>query len=327
VSTVIVSAANSGYFPLLIGLIDSLANNADWPGERIGLFDLGLSEDQRTQLSARGVRIVCPGWDITWREMRGQPEEFRKYVTVAPFLPRYFPDDEIYVWVDADAWCQDPHGLKLLIEGAKKGRMAIVPVSDRAYPSPLSGARVWTTPKRLPLIGGRRWRVKTLLSNVIARYYDRATANQLMFKPVLSAGIYALPANAPHWRAWEESLRQARFRNPQQMSDQSPLNHAVYTKDLPVELLPATVNWTCHAALPAFDTANGLFVEPYLPHTPIGFMHLVNRSQQGEHEVATLDGGIVRLRLTYQQRDGAMFSRGKVAQASAGSLDRIRRLW
>jgi hypothetical protein len=313
----IISACDRHYYPLLMGLIDSLADNARWPGERIGLFDLGLSDDQRDHLRARGVSLVRPGWDITWPGMRGQPEEYRKYVTVAPFLPQYFPGREIYIWIDADAWCQDPQSLTLLIKGAQKGRMAIVPVTDRAYPSPLSGARVWTIPEAVPLIGGRRWRVKTLLSNVIARYYDRGTANRLMFKPVLSAGIYALPANAPHWRAWETSLRAARFRSPQQMSDQSPLNHAVYTRALPVELLPATVNWTCHAALPAFDPGSGLFVEPYLPHTPIGFMHLVNHSQQGAHEVATLDGGTARLRLTYQQREGAVFSRGKAAQVSA----------
>ncbi|NWG46598.1 MAG: hypothetical protein HXY25_08625 [Alphaproteobacteria bacterium] len=311
----IVSAANAVYFPLLEGLLDSVAANAAREDTALCVFDLGLTTAQREQLSARGVRLVEPGWDLSWPALADTPPNYKKYVTVAPFVPRHFPGHEIYVWLDADAWCQTARALDLLIRGARKGRLAVVPVLDRAYGVALSGATVRLFPD-LPFLKGRRRRLKTWLFSMMRKYYDRGTANRLLFKPVLSAGIWALPAEAPHWAAWEASLRAARFRSGRDLSDQSPLNHAVYTNDLPVELLPAWCNWTCHMALPHWDGERGLFVEPYLPHEPISIIHMVGRTQEGEHDVPVLGGGSRRMALTYQGRAGSAFPRGRGAPAS-----------
>ena len=60
------------------------------------------------------------------------------------------------------------------------------------------------------------------------------------------------------------------------MTDQVALNYAIYRCGLfdRTELLPAWCNWTCHFGFPAWDSAALQYVEPNLPHTPIGIVHL-----------------------------------------------------
>lgn len=297
--TAIVTAANSKFFPLLQNLLASLEPFVDGRERQLCVYDLGLEAGQVEHLKDLGIRLQKPGWDITWPQLKSPPPDYKKYVTVAPFTPRYFPGFELYFWIDCDTWCQDDRGLELYLKGAATKRLAIVPVLDRSFQKSLSGAAVRTWP---PLLGGFRRRTSTYLHNVIKRYYGRAEANELFFKPVLSAGVYALHAQAPHWRAWEKSLRRARFRRGTDLSDQSPLNHAVYTNGLPVSLLPSYANWHCHAALPAFDEEAGIFVEPNLPHEKISIMHLVGWTKYQQHEIETLEGRTLRLSLDYKNR-------------------------
>jgi len=297
----IVTAANSAFFELVKNWVESIEANVSRQDFDLCLYDLGLNEDHKVWLQARNVTLARPGWDITWPQIKGQPPKYKKYVTVAPFTPRYFPGYDIYVWIDCDAWLQDGRGLDLLIKGAEKGKLAIVPVMDRAFETSLSGAPVRLFPSFWFFKGFRR-RLSTYLYNVMLRYYNREAANMLLFKPVLGAGIYALPREAPHWSAWEDSLRKAKFRRGTDLSDQSPLNHAVYTKDLPVELLPSYVNWHCHAGLPAYDEDRELFVEPYLPHEPLSIIHLVGHTKYNEHEVETLSGKARKMSLNFEGR-------------------------
>ena len=55
-----VTAADAGYFGLLRDLMDSL----DGTGLPLGIFDVGLTPDQRAWLEARGCTLVIPGWDV-----------------------------------------------------------------------------------------------------------------------------------------------------------------------------------------------------------------------------------------------------------------------
>jgi hypothetical protein len=70
----------------------------------------------------------------------------------------------------------------------------------------------------------------------------------------------------------------------------------VYTRDLPVELLPAWCNWSCIHSLPAVDRDSGSLVEPYLPHTVLSIVHAVGMSLDEatrDRELAVVGGGCV----------------------------------
>ena len=54
-------------------------------------------------------------------------------VTVRPFLPRYLPGYNIYVWIDADAWVQEEFAVARLVDGAAQGALAAVSHTHDAY--------------------------------------------------------------------------------------------------------------------------------------------------------------------------------------------------
>src|ERR1700682_6368439 len=83
-------------------------------------------------------------------------------------------------------------------------------------------------------------------------------------------------------------------------AEQTPLNYAIFGERLLADFLPAYCNWAVGDALPAFDPARGLFVEPYTPHEVIGVMHLAGPDQKsGVLRLDRLDGGTVETSLRY----------------------------
>ena len=139
----------------------------------------------------------------------------------------------------------------------------------------------------------------TSLSPSLSIWYGRETMRELALKPVLNAGVFALRAEAPHWAAWEASYREGLARRPDVWINQVALNHAVYRNDLPLHYLPSRCNWTCSNALPKVDRESSLLVEPFLPHDPIGVVHMTWDTKDGEFDLAAVDGGTVRRSLRY----------------------------
>ena len=97
---VVVSAADSGYFPLLQDAV--LSVRALSPEVAIGILDLGLLAHQREWLAERVTHLVQPGWDVDFPGRDRAPQAFQAQVA-RPFLPRHFPGYEMYFWLDADA--------------------------------------------------------------------------------------------------------------------------------------------------------------------------------------------------------------------------------
>ena len=49
------------------------------------------------------------------------------------FLPDYFSNYSIYIWLDADTWINDSAAFLLYEKGANKNKLCITPQVDRAY--------------------------------------------------------------------------------------------------------------------------------------------------------------------------------------------------
>ena len=81
------------------------------------------------------------------------------------------------------------------------------------------------------------------------------------------------------------------------------MNVAIYARGPfhQTEILPAWCNWACHYALPKWDEDAGLLVEPYLPHTPIGIMHLTVQKRP-QASLTTLTGKTAEISLTFPGR-------------------------
>ncbi|HTQ32733.1 MAG TPA: hypothetical protein VMI30_01080 [Stellaceae bacterium] len=279
---IIISAADSNYFPLLQDAVMSVrALNVAVP---IGVLDLGLRPEECAWLTDAAVQIVRPGWDLDFPQRDRTPNVFKAQVA-RPFLPRHFPGHEMYFWLDADAWLQDWRAVEMYCEAAGRDRLAITVEIDRAY------KRHYKRPK---LFG---W---TLPWKCYRTAFGWRAADRLGRNPFANVGVFALHRDAPHWAVWQRLIAQVLRRTRFFYAEQIALNYAIFGEGLPVNFLPAYCNWAVGDAAPAFDAARGLLLEPYAPYEVIGVLHLAGpEAKHGEFRLDRLDGGTVVSSLRY----------------------------
>ena len=234
----IVTAADARYFGMLWHLLDSLEAHPESRRCDIGVINVGLEAEQIERLKDRVSQIAEGRWDIPFAGCESAPRH-RQAFTVTPFLPEYFPGYDVYLWIDADAWVQDWSAIEMFVGGALRDGMAAVPEIDRNYPTCTSDLRFkifW----KIPILRGRIKLLSTFQYQRMSPLYPKHVSRRLMFAPVVNTGVFAIGRSAPHWAAWQESYRAARIDHYSVLSDQAALNHALYTRKLPLHRLPST---------------------------------------------------------------------------------------
>jgi predicted O-methyltransferase YrrM len=285
---IIITAADSKYFELVQGTILSLREKPQGQNVTIGFFDLGCTLEELQWLQKYTNIIKQPDWDFDFRQ-RSQTPEYIKGLLVRPHLRKYFPNFDIYLWIDADAWVQDWSAIDLFIQGAAKRRgLAIVPELHRASLQQYGGVPEFS-----------QW--------IYQQYklsYEIEIAEKLCTYPMLNAGVFSLHKDAPHWERWKEYLEQGLRKNGSViMTDQLALNLVVYLGELfnRTEMLPPWCNWIFNG-YPVLDKQQNRLVETYLPHTPIGILHLAGRPELNQVKLLTTTGDIVEVSIRYQPR-------------------------
>ena len=97
---VIVSLADSNYFPLLDELINSIKRFNESNNVAICILDAGLTEDQKQKLSNKVDEIKSAEWDIDVPAFKVKGKEWLKSQVSRAFLPKYFPSYEKFLWID-----------------------------------------------------------------------------------------------------------------------------------------------------------------------------------------------------------------------------------
>jgi hypothetical protein len=251
-----ITGGDAGYFELMRDCIGSLHAVPQGRALALGILDCGLTEEQRAWCRARGASLVAPGWDFAFPG-RDKLKDGYKALTARPFLPRYFPGFDLYLWIDGDCWVQQGDAIALFLAAARTGALAVAPEIHRSM---RHYRHAW--PEFAAVNGA-----------AFAACFDKATADRLVRYPLINAGVFALQADAPHWRGWADLLREALQRSTD-MADQIALNVLIYDKGFACEPLPSRCNWPVHHATPAWDAERALFVEPAMPYDPLGILHL-----------------------------------------------------
>jgi len=130
---VIVSLADSNYFPLLNELIDSIKRFKESSEVAICILDAGLSEDQKTELSSKVDEIKSAEWDIKVPDSKIKGREWLKSQVSRAFLPKYFPSYEKYLWIDCDAWVNDWQSVELYFKACENGKLGITQTIGPGY--------------------------------------------------------------------------------------------------------------------------------------------------------------------------------------------------
>lgn len=284
-SFIIITAANAAYFELVQGTIRSIRDKPQGKDAVIGFYDLGCTPEQLQWLHTQVDLIRVPNWDVDFPGRSEAPEHLKALVE-RPFLPRYFPNFDTYVWIDADAWVQDWSTIELFLQGAESRGLAIVPELDRGSRLQYGG---------LP----RYWQWSYVQYQAA---FGKQVAEQLSNYPMLNVGAFALRHDAPHWNLWIQYLEKG-LQHSTAFIEQLALNLAIYSELFEqTEMLPAWCNWTCHYGLPLWDRQRACFVEPYLPHTRIGILHLTQKKHT-EVRLPTTERSQVTVSLRYPSPD------------------------
>lgn len=257
---IIITGADEKYSKMLIKLINSLHQFNDSICDAIGVLDLGLSIKTLEKIKNKVNYIIQPKWDFKVNESIIKNYPHLRALTSRPFLNKYFPGYDLYLWIDSDAWVQNRFAVDWLFNGANKIGMSIIPTIHHSY---YTSKKVITT------------RLESL--NI---YYPNIGPDLYWHNIYYNAGVFALKNNAIHWNSWAKKFEQG-LKNTDgiHISDQSALNYAIWSEKLPIYPLPATCNWCCHLAHPSINTKTGKFFEPHIPHKEIGIIHMTSNSK------------------------------------------------
>ena len=130
---VIVSLADSNYFPLLEELINSVKKFKESENVAICILDAGLTKEQKESLSNKVDEVKSAEWDIEVPGYKVNNKEWLKSQVSRAFLPKYFPNYEKYLWIDCDAWVNDWNSVELYFKACDNGKLGITQTIGPGY--------------------------------------------------------------------------------------------------------------------------------------------------------------------------------------------------
>jgi len=283
---IIVSAINEYYLPLMADLLRSLLNCKTSFSFDIGVLDVGLTENNRQKMISYGVTLRSPGVDIDYpgRKQWEQTAPYFRAMTSRPSLPKYFPGYDAYLWMDADTWVQRVEAVEIMLAAAARHPIFFgTSEDDLAYQSSLNDNTRY---------------------DMYRTCFNEQISETMRYRPMLSAGFFAMSAQAPHWNVWHNVLSEqlgslSEVTQKNFMMEQLCLNLAVYQNKLNIQFMPADYHWITSALMPAYDETTQLFVLPNPPHRPISVLHLSGSVKNTSQSIRTLDGRVLQQPLTY----------------------------
>ncbi len=261
----IVSLADANYFDLLNELVDSILKFSKGKEVDICILDAGLSDEQKKILSNKVSEIKKAEWDIEVPGYKVREKEWLKSQVSRAFLPKYFPGYKKYLWIDCDAWVHDWSSVELYFKACESGKLGITQTMGPGYK--IMSKVKWLFGK-IAVIKSQNFK------HAISSKIGIENARKLAFAPHLNIGVFSLEENSPCWKNWQKNLTKTLSSGKIFGSEGLAINMSVYIDEMETEFLPLNCNWIASNLLPKYDEQKKFFVEPFLPNTKIGIMHL-----------------------------------------------------
>jgi lipopolysaccharide biosynthesis glycosyltransferase len=287
----IVTTADNNRIELLEELIKSIRQFRELDYYYICVLSTNISNLNRQKLSKYSINFVESRWPIKVPNYRIKNRDYLRSCLSIPFINQYFPGYDIYIWIDSDAWVNDPDCINLYRKSAEKMSLGVTPQLDRAYGDLAKVSWFFNIPIK----------IKSIYYKGIKRSINAKKAKELSMKPTLNAGVWSLHKNAPHWKVWQNLILKCAKKGRLFTADQISMGLMIYDEKLKAEFLPAYCNWLCEVK-PFYDLKENSFVEPFLPHHKIGIMHLASldiRNLDKLTKISTTDSQIIKRSLRY----------------------------
>ena len=291
---IIISSSDSNYFILIKELHLSLKNSGVLNEYDFAILDTGLDVKQKNYFRDHNVLIKSAEWNVEVPKYKILGRENLKTQVARAFLPDYFDNYKLYIWLDADMWLNDIESFYYYEKGAFNDKLTIVPQSDRAYIKNANVEWLFGFPKK----------IKTINYKNISKSISRSLGRKYAFHSTLNAGAFAINDNMNIWQCFQKNIKLAAKKGRIFGTDQVALALSIYEDGLPSEFLPAYCNWMCEFNMPKFDNAKSQFVEPHIPNHPIALVHLaglddIRKDKNILSNVETLDGSQIKKSLRY----------------------------
>ena len=246
-------------------LIDSILKFEESKKISICILDAGLTDEQKNNLLTKVDEVKSAKWDIQVPNIKVRGKEWLKSQVSRAFIPNYFPNYKKYLWIDCDAWVQDWSSIELYFKACENGKLGITQTMAPGYRI-MSKAK-WIFGK-LAIIKSQNFK------HAITSKVGIEKARKLAFAPHINIGVFSLEKNSKCWNVWQTNLKKTLSAGKIFGSEGLAINMSVYIDEVETEFLPIGCNWIASYLLPKFDESKNKFVEPFLPNTTIGIMHL-----------------------------------------------------
>ena len=295
---IFVSSADSNYFPMLAEWIHSIRRHPESADMDIGILNAGMNEREVEYLRAQGCIVKETEWPAKFPSWKIRGKDYLKSCICRPFLPDYFPGYETICWMDADTWVQNWHVIPQFLNAAQNGNMALTTQMDRAYPRQM----------RIKWLGPIPIKIRGFYMNNAREAFGLKMAKDLYPFTVLLAGMFAMRADAPHWKRWQEIMLKGLKKGKIFTAEQLSLGILCHLEKYPIDILPGWMHWLC--TYPThWDEAAQMFTEPYTPHEKIGVLHMsgvdeMRLDRSVKMEFKTQSGGTIQKSFRYPYLDG-----------------------
>jgi len=291
---IIVSSADSKYFFLLKELFLSLDRSGILSEYQFSILDTGLTKEQKFFFLDNSVIIKEAIWNTPVPKFKILGRENLKTQVARAYLPNYFENYKLYIWLDADMWLNDIESFYFYEKGALNDKLTIVPQSDRAYVKNANVEWLFGFPKK----------IKTINYKNISKSISKSLGRKYAFHSTLNAGAFAINDNVNIWKCFQKNIKLAAKKGRIFGTDQVALALSIYEDGIPSEFLPSYCNWMCEFNMPKFDNKKNQFVEPYIPNNPIALVHLaglddVRQDKNILSDIETIDGLHIKKSLRY----------------------------
>ena len=264
--TSIIIAGDSNIFPLTMGCLLSISELRK-KGIAVNFIDTGCQSAQLEKIKPLVDKISKFNEELSIFP-KGQLRPYWRAQACRPFVHKYFPDYEIYFWLDSDLWFQNPLSIFQLIDNVKKFGSVIVSEFYDTFKDTIQSKNYYLQKKHF-----------------MNFYRDKIKINDDAYYNI---GVLGISKKSGLFEEFEKILKLLYGVVYTHMTDQIAFNEVLIKTKLFTSVSPLN-NWMCNLGSPSF--LDGVFIDPNKDRAKINILHLSGKNKLKKYSNMLFNGG------------------------------------